>query len=247
MCSGNGNCRSSQGFIPAACAACCLCVYMLTSSDPPAACVLRCSEYAAHHLLQQHHHHNKELLEAVAAAQPNDILQLQQQLINGSDMHLDMLCYGNISSSEAADIAHRVHQLLPAQGLSPGTWPALGRVLSISPLRFSGGQAADCLDGDTDAMQDAEAAVAAAAGRESVQGSGGQASGSAVDAQGGAGFSPTGFGPLCVTYLPTNPNPSNSNHAVYYLIQVCFCRHVCVISQPTACQAVLVLPPCLEC
>jgi hypothetical protein len=29
-----------------------------------------------------------------------------------------------------------------------------------------------------------------------------------------------GVGPVYVTYLPDNPNPSNSNHAVYYCIQV---------------------------
>lgn len=31
---------------------------------------------------------------------------------------------------------------------------------------------------------------------------------------------------MCVTYQPDNPNPSNSNHAVYYLLQV---GVVCVV------------------
>lgn len=157
---------------------------------------MMCSEYAAHHLLQHHHHHNRDLLAAAAAAQPEHLLQLQQQLASGADMHLDMLAYGNISSSEAADIAGRVHQLLPAQGLaSPDSWPPLGRVYSLSgPVGPEAG-----VEREAAAGSDLPAAASCSTGTASA-------------AAGGGG------GP--VTYLPDNPNPSNSNHAVYYCVQV---------------------------
>lgn len=168
------------------------------------AAVMMCSEYAAHHLLQHHHHHNRDLLAAAAAAQPEHLLQLQQQLASGADMHLDMLAYGNISSSEAAGIAGRVQQLLPAQGLaSPDSWPPLGRVYSLSGL--VGPEAG--ADREAAAGSDLTAAASCSTSTASASASAGASAGA-----GGGG------GP--VTYLPDNPNPSNSNHSVYYWLQV---------------------------
>jgi hypothetical protein len=169
-----------------------------------------CSEYAAEHLLQQQQHHNRDLLQAAAAAAaPADVLQLQQQLISGLNMHLDMLAYGNISSSEAAEIAARVQQLLPAQGLvNPSSWPALGRVYSLSTLLGFSSSARDTETVHTvSGVGKPNAAAATAA----------TAAGAAAAAKEGAA---EGAGPVCVTYLPDNPNPSNSNHALYYCIQV---------------------------
>lgn len=132
------------------------------------------------------------------------MLQLQQQLVSGSDMHLDMLAYGNVSSSEAIDIAARVHKLLPAQGLgNPDSWPALGKVYSLCSGKFElGGNGEDAAVPSHPADSQSQAAALAAAA-------------AAVTASAEASS-----GPVCVTYLPDNPNPSNSNHAVYYWVQV---------------------------
>lgn len=170
------------------------------------AAVMMCSEYAAHHLLQHHHHHNRDLLAAAAAAQPEHLLQLQQQLASGADMHLDMLAYGNISSSEAAGIAGRVQQLLPAQGLaSPDSWPPLGRVYSLSGL--VGPEAG----ADREAAAGSDLTAAASCSTSTASASASASAGASAGAGGGGGP---------VTYLPDNPNPSNSNHSVYYWLQV---------------------------
>lgn len=114
-------------------------------------------------------------------------------------MHLDMLTYGDISSREAADIAGHVHQLLPAQGLvKSDSWPALGRVYSLSSVQGQGGA--------EEGSQEMGAEAAAAASNGSSDAS--------------AAAAAAGSGPVWVTYLPDNPNPSNSNHAVYYWVQV---------------------------
>lgn len=179
-------------------------------------CAALCSEYAAHHLLQQNHHHNRDLLAAAAAAQPQHILALQQQLVAGADMHLDMLAYGNISSSEATDLAGRLQQLLPAQGLAdPACWPPLGRVFSLSPLSFTGdgGTAAGEEGAALGGCEAASPAAAVSAMEVDSAAATGEAEGEGGSSSGGCG------GALCV-YLPENPNPSNSNNAVYYWVQV---------------------------
>jgi hypothetical protein len=114
-------------------------------------------------------------------------------------MHLDMLAYGNISSSEAAHVASRVHKLLPAQGLvNPDSWPPLGMVYSLSSSVLPQGRAEE----DSGRMECEAGSTASSFSRD-------------VSAAAAAGS-----GPVCVTYLPDNPNPSNSNHAVYYWVQV---------------------------
>jgi hypothetical protein len=219
------------------CVSCCViaCMSLFSSylvpycpNPAPSLSVCVCSEYAADHLLQAQHHHNSDLLTAAAASQPDHILSLQQQLLSGANMHLDMLTYGNISRSEAADLAGRLQQLLPAQGLvNPGVWPPLGRVYSLSPLALSA-RATDSLAAATAAahqelpashtvsMQsmpskqcgETGAAAAAAAAVEEEEGASGSSAGS------------SGPGPVVVTYLPDNPNRSNTNNAVYYCVQV---------------------------
>jgi secreted Zn-dependent insulinase-like peptidase len=162
------------------------------------------AEYGAHHILQQCHHHNAALLQAAAAAAPEQLLALQQQLASGRELHVDMLAYGNISQHEASEVVKVLQQQLQPQGLPQGCWPPASPVLCLSPLLQ--------LQDDSSApstVADEEAAAAA----DAVQ----QAS---AAANGTAAASANGRAAVHVTYVPANPNPSNSNSAIYYIVQL---------------------------
>lgn len=159
------------------------------------------AEYAAHHLLQQHHHHNAQLLQAAAAAGPECVSALQQQLATGVDLHVDMLAYGNISSQEVLALMSQLQQQLKPQGLPAGLWPPAGRVLKLGPDSSPA----------TDGVEEANSRSAAA---------------SSVAAE-GEGWCNQQASPACsngcnvfITYLPDNPNPCNSNSAIYYMVQL---------------------------
>jgi hypothetical protein len=197
----------------------------------PPLLVSLCSEYAAHHLLQEQHHHNNDLLTAAAASQPDHILSLQQQLLSGANMHLDMLTYGNISSSEAGDLAGKLQQLLPAQGLvDPGVWPPLGRVYSLSHLAFTDSVAESTAAFPATATASEELPASHTVSVQSMPskqcGETGAAAAAAEEEEeeeevvSGSSAGRTRAGPVVVTYLPDNPNPSNTNSAVYYWVQV---------------------------
>jgi secreted Zn-dependent insulinase-like peptidase len=165
--------------------------------------------YGASHLLQQHHHHNSQLLSAAAAATPQLILQLQQQLTSGRDLHLDMLAYGNISRPEVQQLVQQVQQQLRPQGLPDlGSWPAAGRVFCLTPAAAtfvesmqqnlsSAAANEDCAEHDCTIPS-----TAVPTAPEAAKGD---------DATCGAPY---------ICYLPTNPNPANSNHAMCYTAQL---------------------------
>lgn len=172
------------------------------------------AEYAAHHLLQLHHHHNAELLQAAAAAAPDQLMSLQEQLATGRDLHIDMLAYGNISSQEAADLVVQLQQQLKPQGLPAGVWPPAGRVLCLSPVSNTGTQ-----------LFTAHKHGGQGEGSQQVQ-----LTADPVDPTDDNGVTASCSSELLaasscssnvlVTYLPEDPNPSNSNSAIYYTIQI---------------------------
>lgn len=168
--------------------------------------------YGASHLLQQHHHHNSQLLSSAAAATPQLVLQLQQQLASGRDLHVDMLAYGNISRQEVKQLLLQVQQQLRPQGLlDPGSWPAAGRVYCLSPAvaaasadsrqQTSASRAGDedCAECDIDAPGTTVTTAPEAANE--------------VEAK-------TTSGVPYICYVPDNPNPANSNHAMCYTAQL---------------------------
>jgi secreted Zn-dependent insulinase-like peptidase len=185
------------------------------------------AEYGSHHLLQQRHHHNATLLQAAAAAAPGQLLALQQHLVSGRELHVDMLAYGNISQQEAAEVVRQLQQQLKPQGLPAGCWPPAGRVLCLSPL--AGLQSAAALvaeqqggrDGSVAAVVQQPWGVAAAAAAEGLPEEQLQLQPPPhVPDSSTTAAEPNGKAAVYVTYLPVNPNPSNSNSAVYYTVQL---------------------------
>lgn len=183
------------------------------------------AEYAAHHLLQLQHHHNTALLAAAAAAAPEHLLALQRQLASGRELHVDMLAYGNISRQEAAELVAQVQQQLNPKGLPPGCWPPAGRVLCLSPLPAAAAAAAGGVTGKHQDGQPCNGAASWAAAAVAAS----EAAGRTADLQQPAllhgsvedkGAQPPSTGAVYVTYLPSNPNPSNSNSAIYYTVQL---------------------------
>eukprot|EP00878_Enallax_costatus_P010944 GHUV01011431.1.p1 GENE.GHUV01011431.1~~GHUV01011431.1.p1 ORF type:complete len:705 (+),score=247.42 GHUV01011431.1:138-2252(+) len=174
------------------------------------------AEYAAHHLMQQHHHHNAQLLQAAAAAAPEQLLALQEQLATGRDLHVDMLAYGNISRQEADDLVVQLQQQMKPQGLPAGVWPPAGRVLCLSPVSHTdvAGSAADSQHGGL--HKDSQLAAEAMAGPGFVDADRAAAAGSYLDYSAASNYSSN----VLVTYLPDNPNPCNSNSAIYYTVQL---------------------------
>eukprot|EP00879_Flechtneria_rotunda_P021245 GHRR01022381.1.p1 GENE.GHRR01022381.1~~GHRR01022381.1.p1 ORF type:complete len:452 (+),score=210.01 GHRR01022381.1:934-2289(+) len=200
------------------------------------------AEYAAEHLLQQHHHHNSDLLAAAAAVAPADILCLQQQLSSGCNMHIDMLGYGNVSRQEMCQLVDQVQQLLQPEGLPGGSWPPLGKVLSLSPMDMDSSEPevqqavlgvpmTEAAARAADAAEAEECAVGASStvGADTVDCSVASA-GAAPPAAPAAGIenssaftaaAATGsFNPASVICVLSNPNPANNNNAVYYSVQL---------------------------
>jgi secreted Zn-dependent insulinase-like peptidase len=190
------------------------------------------AEYGAHHILQQCHHHNAALLQAAAAAAPEQLQALQQQLASGKDLHVDMLAYGNISQQEAGELVKTLQQQLKPQGLPPGCWPPASKVLCLSPatelqlgLSLSAG-AAVAAAGAGNGVEAAGvvqqrwgvAAAAAAEGLASEPQQPQQPSAAAADSTAAADAGNSAA--VYITYVPTNPNPSNSNSAVHYIVQL---------------------------
>ncbi len=96
-----------------------------------------------------------------------------------------------------------------------GAWPAT-RVLRLEPwqgMLSSGAGGGSCGDGAVDVGREEVEQEAGGAGPESE--AMGEAEGKGGRVQSGAGGSP-----VLVRYVPPNPNPSNSNSAIYYLAQV---------------------------
>ncbi|KAF6262496.1 Metalloenzyme, LuxS/M16 peptidase-like protein [Scenedesmus sp. NREL 46B-D3] len=184
------------------------------------------AEYGAHHLLQQQHHHNAALLQAAAAAAPGQLLALQQQLASGSDLHVDLLAYGNIGQKEAAELVREVQQQLQPQGLPPHCWPPASEVLCLS--RVAGVQLEPSLSspaaaaaqgvgkegGVTAEVQQPQAAAARGQAGEQLR------SQQALAPDGMAAAAAGDSAAVYITYVPVNPNPSNSNSAVYYILQL---------------------------
>jgi secreted Zn-dependent insulinase-like peptidase len=186
------------------------------------------AEYGSHHLLQQRHHHNAALLQAAAAAAPAQLQALQQQLVSGNELHVDMLAYGNISHQEAAEVVRQLQQQLKPQGLPAGCWPAAGNVLCLSPragLQWAAAAMAEQQggrNGNAAAVVQQPWGVAAATAAEGVTGEQLQLQQPpCVSADSSTTAAVTsGAAAVYVRYLPVNPNPSNSNSAVYYTVQL---------------------------
>ncbi|KAI8465691.1 MAG: hypothetical protein J3K34DRAFT_395999 [Monoraphidium minutum] len=174
-------------------------------------------------LQQARHHHREDLLAALARTTPADVVRAARRLAPApaaaagggacgggggggggaaTQMHVDMLVYGNLSADEARALAAAARRALRPAGLHPCLW-ARGRVLDLSPsvwpLERAGWLAAP-------------AAAAAAAGGGCI-GAGAAWVGGGRPLEGGRRG-------VSVVYRPDNPNPSNKSHALYYLLQV---------------------------
>jgi secreted Zn-dependent insulinase-like peptidase len=184
------------------------------------------AEYGSHHLLQQRHHHNAALLQATAAAAPAQLLALQQQLASGRELHVDMLAYGNVSQQEAAEVVRQLQQQLKPQGLPVGCWPPAGKVLCLSPPAGPQLEAAAIKEQQGGRCSDAAAVVqqpwglAAAAAAEGLPEDQLQRQQPTHAPNSTAAAAANSCAAVYVTHLPANPNPSNSNSAVYYTVQL---------------------------
>jgi len=194
------------------------------------------AEYAADHILQARHHHVDDLLHALHAVRPSDVLRAARRLGGGggssaSQLHVDMLVYGNMSGREAMQLAGCVRTALAPGGLHPCMWTH-GRVVDLSPTVWPLASA-DWLQQpllvaqqQQQQQQQQQAGAAAAAQGKGVAAAGaaggGCASADAVWVGGGRALEGARRG-VSVVHRPVNPNPANKNHAIYSLLQVCMC------------------------
>ncbi|KAG2488331.1 hypothetical protein HYH03_013181, partial [Edaphochlamys debaryana] len=129
----------------------------------------------------------------------------------GRGMALEVLVYGNSSAGQARDLCATLRRHLQPSGLGPGGWPAT-RVLRLEPLPAPGPLGAQAPASASASVQEA----AEAAGAPAAQAHAG------VAAPAPAADKPTsggGGGPVMLRYVPSNPNPANTNSAMFFLCQ----------------------------
>ncbi|GFR39769.1 hypothetical protein Agub_g254, partial [Astrephomene gubernaculifera] len=146
---------------------------------------------------------------------PREVWEVLQGL--GRGMALEVLVYGNSTEQQARELCATMERHLRPTGLGPDGWPAT-YILQLGPLAPDEQQQVQDKEEDPtpSPVTDSAAANTGAFGTDN------QAAAAASGAASAAAAAATEVAaPALFRFLPPNPNPANSNSAVFYLCQVC--------------------------